>query len=151
MRTKKLIERGLQLRLVCWFASVAVVGLTLQFILLTATMSNLAPDLSTNPAERYEQISSAIQRILALSIVVVLPVSIVVGILTTFRIAGPIFRIRGFLLQLKRGDCPRDIVLRRGDALQDVAQLLNDVTAPLRAWVDEEQAIPNEHPRRAAS
>ena len=61
-----------------------------------------------------------------------LPLTYAVGILTTFRIAGPLYRFETFLNQVLAGEKPERFRLRKGDELQDFADLLNAVTEPLR-------------------
>jgi nitrogen fixation/metabolism regulation signal transduction histidine kinase len=61
-----------------------------------------------------------------------LPLTIAVGILVTFRIAGPVYRLKEFLKSIASGATPEDCRLRKGDELQDLCSLANDATAPLR-------------------
>ena len=61
-----------------------------------------------------------------------LPLVFAVGVLTTFRFAGPVYRFEQFLKNVIAGKAPADCRLRKGDHLQDFCQLLNQATAPLR-------------------
>ena len=61
-----------------------------------------------------------------------LPLTFLVGVLTTFRIAGPVYRFEQFLAAVRRGERPSDFHLRKGDELTDLAALINEATGPLR-------------------
>lgn len=50
----------------------------------------------------------------------------------TFRIYGPMYRFRLFLDGVRRGEHPEPCRLRGNDQFQDVCELLNEVTEPLR-------------------
>jgi len=78
-------------------------------------------------------------RDLAIAFLVFLPLTFFVGILSTFRVAGPLYRFEKFLESLQRGERPPDFRLRKGDELHDLAELLNQATAPMRKG-DEEEA-----------
>ena len=62
----------------------------------------------------------------------VLSTALSVGVLFTFRIAGPVYRFEQFLSAVVRGERPRDFRLRKGDQLTELAALINDATRPLR-------------------
>lgn len=47
------------------------------------------------------------------------------------RICGPIYRIKKSLEAVQQGECPDRIVLRKGDELQDLAELFNEVLEKL--------------------
>jgi hypothetical protein len=70
--------------------------------------------------------------VFVISAAVLLPLTLSVGIVATFRIAGPLHRFETFLRAIANGEKPADCKIRRGDELQEFCTLLNDVTAPLR-------------------
>ena len=61
-----------------------------------------------------------------------LPITATVGILATFRIAGPLNRIEAFLTEVRDGSKPADCIIREGDELRELCDLVNEVTAGLR-------------------
>lgn len=87
-----------------------------------------------------EQVNGLLFRVLGISALVILPLTLVVGILTTFRIAGPIYRFEKFLESVARGERPQACRLRNGDDLVDFCELLNRVTEPLRAPANDAAA-----------
>jgi hypothetical protein len=56
-----------------------------------------------------------------------------IGVLTTFRIAGPLSRLETHLRSIVQGEEPGPLRLRGGDELQGVAELLNRALEVTRA------------------
>lgn len=80
----------------------------------------------------------------AIALGVALALIIVVGYVNlrmTHRVAGPLYRIRRDVHQVRDGDLTLRIALRRGDELQDLAQALNEMLEVLqRAALDAKAA-----------
>ena len=131
-RRKKLVQPGLQLTVCLWTLCLVAAALTMQFIFTARAFSRIAVDLPGNPEEHFNRFVSEAFHILAVSVGVVLPLTCLVGVLATFRLVGPIARMKGFLVAIQRGERPPDIQLRKGDQLREFCGLLNDVTGPLR-------------------
>ena len=74
------------------------------------------------------------------SFAVVMPLSFAVGVLITFRVAGPVYRLERFLSEVLRGEKPADCRLRKGDELHELCALMNRATAGLRARADGSDA-----------
>lgn len=132
-RLKKLVQPRLQLKLSLWFVCVVATALVTQFVFLARAISQISLQPSGDPSVYFDRFVSEAVGILAISLGVVLPLTLLVGVLATFRIAGPIHRMRAFLAAVQRGEHPPDIRLRKDDELQDLAAALNDVTRRLRA------------------
>ena len=88
-------------------------------------------------------------RLVFISAAVFLPLTLMVGVLSTFRIAGPLYRFEKFLLAVQNGENPGDFTLRSGDELKDLAALINSSTRPLRREGTEESTTDSDD--RAAS
>mgnify|MGYP005703992283 CR=1 FL=1 len=93
-----------------------------------------------------EAMDGLLIKVVLTSFVMFLPLVYAVGILTTFRFAGPIYRFEMFLGQVRRGENPADCRLRKGDHLKDFCELLNDVTRPLREEQEPETSLTEPHP-----
>ena len=138
LRLNKLVDRGLQLRMVMWFALTGTLSVGLQFMMTVNAMSELALEAQASPADAYNAAAGAAVRVLVTTLAISLPVITTVGVLVSFRVTGPLHRLRGFLQQIARGEHPGDVRLRKGDELQDFARLLNDATRPLRGTAQDE-------------
>jgi len=131
-RRQKLIQPKLQLRLALTFLGVGLIGLILQFILFAATISALAAELPQDGPLLMERIPSYTLAVLGISMCVLFPLTITVGILATFRIAGPLYRFEQHLKAIARGEEPGECHIRTGDQLQDFCVTLNAALNALR-------------------
>lgn len=145
-RRIKLIQPRLQLRLIGAFVGMSALALSLQFLIFTSSMTELASELPEDGAVLVERVPAHLQQILLVSFLIFLPLIFCVGVLVTFRIAGPLYRFEVYLKQVIRGERPADCRLRSGDELHGLCELINQATAPLR--VQESADVPRD---RAAS
>ena len=141
-RTKKLVDSRFQLKLASYFVGIVLVALLLQFVLFASAVSGTAAAFSEVSDGLYSEFRDDLFRSLLFSVVVVLPLTLGVGVLVTFRVAGPIHRFGAFLRQVADGEAPIDCKLREGDELQELCELLNTATAPLRRAADGERERP---------
>jgi hypothetical protein len=132
LRTKKLIEPRLQLSFAILFAGLSGLGIIVQLLVLHSSMSKLAALLPNDRLLVMTQVPRLLSESLFLTFALLFPLTILVGILMTFRIVGPLYRFRVFLSEVIAGKRPADCVIRKGDELQDFCQMLNLATAPLR-------------------
>jgi signal peptidase II len=85
--------------------------------------------------------------ILLVSFGMLLPLTIAVGILVTFRIAGPIYRFESYIKSVLRGEEVGPCRIRMGDEFQELCELLNQVTAALREQRANDERRTLEHER----
>jgi len=132
-RRVKLIQPRLQLTLVGWFLAMSVLGLMLQFALLGAFLTRFAASLPDDGGRLADQGLGMLLGALGITLVLVVPLTIGVGILTTFKIAGPIYRFERYFEELARGEWNGPCRIRKGDALQETCDKLNAAVEALRA------------------
>lgn len=138
-RSVRLIQPRLQLKLVLTFLGMAMLAMTLQFLLLAASLVALAGDLPNDGVAMQQELPERLLWIIGLSFGVCLPLIFCVGVVITFRIAGPLYRFEKFLESVRKGEKPADCRLRKGDELQGLCTLINAATAPLRRTEGESQ------------
>jgi hypothetical protein len=131
-RTLKLILPRLQLRLILVFLCTAASALLLQYLLLMETLADFAADLPHDGLLLLDGLGELLTRILVASFLVLLPLTFLVGILATHRFAGPIYKLQNYLHRVAQGERLPDCQLRKGDELQDLCDLVNRATAPVR-------------------
>lgn len=131
-RRKKLVKPRLQLKLTLIFVGLSALSLLLQFVLFQSALTNVALALPNDSSLLVGMSTALLNKVLLTSFLLFLPLTFLVGILTTFRIAGPVYRFEAFLEAVRRGDRPPNFRLRKGDELVDLADLINEATAPLR-------------------
>jgi hypothetical protein len=146
-RRIKLILPALQMRLIGFAGAVAALALGLQYVLFSRLLGELAASLPRENVPVLEKGSRALLEALLTSALILFPLVLWIGIHSTFRIAGPLYRMKRYLEQVARGERPADCRLRRGDQLQDFCQAINAATRPLRL---ERQSSGDEPQRDAA-
>jgi nitrogen fixation/metabolism regulation signal transduction histidine kinase len=72
-----------------------------------------------------------------LSLSVLVPVTIGVGLVLTHRLAGPIYRFETYLRGIVSGEQNGRCKIRDGDELQEFCELLNDAISKLRTEARE--------------
>lgn len=138
-RRRKLIRPRLQLKLTGIATGVALVALLLQFLLFSRVTATLAARMPNDALYLLELAQRELLWALVTSVCLLLPLSIGVGILSTFRVAGPVYRLERYLQQVADGERPADCRLRDGDELQDLCRLVNEATRPLRVEGDRDR------------
>ena len=130
VRRRKLIKPRLQLKLTGLFVGLSALSLLLQLVLVTNRLTHVALELPNDSDILLGLSNSVLFEVLAGSLLVFLPLTLMIGVLATFRIAGPLYRIEAFLDSVEAGECPPDFRLRKNDELQDLAAQLVRVTRP---------------------
>lgn len=143
-RKTKLVKPRLQLKLVLTFVGITAFTLSVQLIFLASRLTKVSPVLPEDGALLMTLMPSILADTALLSYGILLPLTMAVGILVVFRVAGPIYRFEKFLDGVKHGTQTADCRIRDGDELQDFCTLLNEVTSPLRGDTQEETLEPDE-------
>jgi len=131
-RRIRIIRPRLQLKLTLTFVGLTLLALMLQFIVFLRTMTGLAVSLPSDHNVLMDAVPEVLVQSLLLTFCVVVPLIFLVGVLLTFRIAGPVYRFEMYLKQILRGENPGECRLRQGDELNELCDLINQVTLPLR-------------------
>ncbi len=131
-RKQKLIDPKLQKRFALLFLSTAAAAVLLQVTVLYFVLDRVAASMPSAG----EQLAGRIPHIVAASglitFALLVPVTLGLGIRSMFRIVGPVYRFREFLTEVAAGNRTEGCQIRAGDEFQDVCELLNEVTEPLR-------------------
>lgn len=139
-RRIKIIRPRLQMKLTLTFVGLTLLALMLQFMVFLRTMTSIAVSLPSDHDVLMDAIPEVLIQSLLLTFCVVVPLIFLVGVLLTFRIAGPVYRFETYMKQLLRGENPGECRLRKGDELTELCGLINQVTQPMRAKLEEQQA-----------
>jgi hypothetical protein len=138
-RRKKLIDPALQLRLTGTFVALSALALLLQYLLFANVLAQAAAEMPDGGSLLAARTGRLLLETLATSALVVLPLIAAVGVLTTFKVAGPLYRFRVYLIQVRRGEDPGPCRIRKTDALQELAVLITETTEPLRSAARERE------------
>lgn len=124
-RKQKLPQPRFQLRLIGAIAVICALTLVVHTILVGWQVMSLAGTLPSGGGHVAEALPSLLFRALGLSLVMVLPALLLIGVHLTFRIAGPLFRFERHLEQVAAGETTAPCAIRESDDLQDFCNLLN--------------------------
>ena len=151
-RRIKLIKPRLQLKLVGIFVGLSMLGFVLQALLTSLFLSETAATMPEGGPYLMALLPGLPLEILLVSFGLFLPLTIAVGIVVTFRIAGPVYRFEQYLSQVARGEDVGPCRLRKGDELQELCDVINRAVEPMRAAAggeDQESDAEREPLRRA--
>jgi len=157
-RRKKLINSRLQLHLVAIFSCLACFAALFQVLILNRSILKLAERSGDSGSRLAAEIPTLLFGNLAITLAVLLPLMLVVGVLVTHRIAGPVYRFEQHLGAIARGEDPGVCRIREGDELQELCQIINQAVERLKAdggrgedAVAEEAAAASDESERQAA
>ena len=131
-RRIKLILPTMQLRLIGYFAGASLLSLGLQYLLFSQAMSSLASELPRDGVFVLERLPRILAGVFLTSAALIFPVIAWIGLQTTFRFAGPLYRFERYLREVVEEGQTEACNLRRGDQLQQLCRLMNEATRAQR-------------------
>lgn len=131
-RRIKLINPKLQLKMVGVFVGLSALGFLLQSLHVGLRLSELSASMPEGGSYLMAVMPELPLEILLVSFGMLLPLTIAVGILVTFRIAGPAYRFEKYLKAVIRGEEVGPCRIRKGDEFQELCELINQATAATR-------------------
>jgi len=149
-RRIKLIKPRLQLKLIAVFVGLSGLGFLLQSLHVGLRLSELAANVPEGGPYLMAVMPELPLEILAVSFGMLMPLIVAVGILITFRIAGPIHRFEDYLRRVIAGEQVSPCKLRDGDNLLELCDLINQATESLRLKNANEGVGEQEEEPRAA-
>jgi hypothetical protein len=132
-RRIKLIKPRLQLKLVGVFVGLSALGFLLQSLHVGLRLSELASHVPEGGSYLMAMLPALPLEILLVSFGMLLPLTVAVGVMVTFRIAGPVYRFEQYLKAVVRGEELGPCRIRKGDEFQELCELINEATASTRA------------------
>ena len=124
-RRIKLIQPRFQLKLIGSFLGISALALLLQFLVLGKHLSELALSMPDGGVYLNSVKTRMLMETLAFSFGVLLPLTICVGVLVTFRIAGPLHAFEQYFKRIANGEQVGHMSLRKNDQLQDLCENVN--------------------------
>jgi len=131
-RKKKLIEPRIQKRFVLIFLSTTALAMLVQALVVSHLLLRVADRLPNDGVELKAELLGTLTSSLTFTLLLLTPLTLAVGIASTHKIVGPLYRFRLYLTQLAAGERPQPCRIREDDELQDLCALLNRATEPLR-------------------
>jgi len=124
-RRIKLIKPRLQLKLIGVFMGLSGLSFLLQILVLGRRLSEMSMMLPNDGAYLHTLTPGLLTDVLLFSFGLLLPLTFAVGVVVTFRIAGPVYRFEQYLGAVRRGEATEPCRIRRGDELQDLCDEIN--------------------------
>jgi hypothetical protein len=147
-RRKKFVKPEIQWSWISMTLLTVAVSAIAQAMIVVYLLSRLATQIPNDGESVLTLMPQYIVLSLGLTVLFLTPLLVLVSVLVSFRIAGPLYRLETYLGQVAAGERPPDCRLRKGDKLQELCRLVNEATAPLRRH-DQAEAL--DEPRREAA
>ena len=139
-RNRKFIEPRIQMKFALAFFTTAGIAIFGQTLLFGFLLDRTARSLENDGSLLRGQLPLILRDGFLLTAVVLVPLTVLVGIWSTFRVVGPLYRFRLFMNAVIAGEQHAPCRIRAGDELHDFCDLLNRVTEPRRAELAEAAA-----------
>lgn len=128
-RRTQLIRPSLQMRLIGSFGAICGLALLTQALVLGALLNRVAATLPSDAPVLARSIPTLLLSAVGLSVALVLPALLLIGVRVTFRVAGPLYRMERHLAAVARGERPGPCSIRRTDHLQEFCLTMNAALA----------------------
>lgn len=121
-------------------ALVFLTGILCSYVVYYTSMLLLGDKLANvYPQGRLISIVNMVNIRILLSLLLITPLVVIIGIYASHKIAGPIYRIEKFLNAMADGDFSMPLTLRKNDELIALANGINRVTESVKAMVRQER------------
>ena len=148
-RLNYLIARRFQFRFVALILAFVFLSAALSSLVVYYTMMVLMGEKLANvyPQGMLLPIINTLNTRIILAVIIVSPLVVFIGILLSFRIVGPLYRISKFLRLSARGDFSSRITVRAKDEFKALADAINDMTDTIKTSIKHQKI----HAEKAAA
>jgi len=136
-RKIRLIKPRLQTKIILNFVCLALVASLAQVIIVSNSLLNIAPEMNEGAAVLRERMPHIMANALTWSLGLLVPFMTGLGVVLTFRVAGPTYRFEQFMKSIARGEDPGVCRIRERDELHELCDAINEAVTVLRengAW-----------------
>ena len=131
-RRRELIWPAFQARLILIFTAVGILGVFVQVLLVDYSLQRILSSLNDVNVEAFLGARDLILGSVVLGFLTVLPLLFGIGILVTFRIAGPVHRFETYLRRIAKGEETGPCTLRERDEFHVLCTRINEAVSYLR-------------------
>lgn len=132
-RKKKLINSRLQLKMIGVFMAISCVACMFQVVMLNRSMMSLAERLPTDGDRLLGFLPSVLMTNVGMTICVLTPLTFLIGLLVTHRVAGPAYNMTRYCEAIARGEDRGPCKVRDDDELKDLCDALNAAIERVRS------------------
>ena len=138
-RRKVFIKKDYQLKFILKFCLILFAGALLStgilFLLSQGTLTSSFQDSRLVVKNTALAIIPAVLITNSITLVMITLTAVIVVLLISHKIAGPMFRFEKYFLEIGEGNLAKKIILRKKDQFTDMSESLNLMTANLRVKV----------------
>ena len=146
MRRNILIDPRLQWKFILSFTCLASAAVVFEAIVVNRMLANLSGTMPEGGDVLRSEMTGILFQGIGYTLVLLVPISVTMGMLATFRVAGPLFAIRRYLRRLAAGEEVGDCRIRERDELHDLCDAVNGAVGALRARLESSDADSSEAP-----
>ena len=146
-RKKQVILPNFQLRLVSKFVGLSLAALLCQFLFMGILLNNVMRGFP-GAEEILPEVPAIVFKTVVFMAALQLPV-LFMGLIMTFRVAGPIYRFEAYLLSLARGDHGGPCKIRDKDEFGFLNDAINEVAAKMDELREQVAETPDGDLRKA--
>jgi hypothetical protein len=132
------------------FLGVAALALLVQTTYLGLLLVELAASMPAGGDFLERVAGDLVLKALVVSMLLLLPLTALVGVHMTFRVAGPLYRFHQYMRSVAAGDDPGPCRLRDGDEFQELCDLINAGLERTRRDAHDQALRDGMHRNRAA-
>ncbi len=137
-RRQYIIDQKFQWR----FVRRLIIPLVLGVVIITLVDYYFIWSFFTSPTPaRYENMEfislKIVGYLLFYELCIFIPIVVIIGLIISHRVAGPLFQIERILRSIGDGDLSRRIILREKDELKNLAMCINEMTTGLSNKISE--------------
>ena len=147
LRRRKLPQPQFQLRMSGAFAGLCTLAMVVHTLVMGVALLRLSARMEPGGAQLFQALPTLLFTSLLLSMVVVLPCLVFLGVGLLFRVAGPLYRMERHLAEVRDGEWPEPCKIRKGDSLQEFCSLLNQSLEAARQHGHRQALLDAEHQR----
>jgi len=131
------------------FVGLALLAMLLQFLLLGFLLSGAVKEIAAGNGHLAPLMTTIAIKMLAFSFLVLVPMLVVLGVVLTAHVAGPVYRFETYLGSLVRGERPGPCKIRKGDELQSLCDAINELSSKYAQLEEQVSAAePQQAPER---
>lgn len=152
-RRNYLIAKVFQLKYVGWILLFMFVTAALcSYAVYSAGVADLGKKLANvYPQGRFVSIMKTVNLRILFGLLLMTPIVVVIGVLLSHKIAGPLFRIERYVNNMTYGDFSSYIILRKGDELASLADRINQLIKTAKSNIGDHKGVLNKVSRELDS
>jgi len=124
-RKRKLINTELQSKLILTFLTISCITTLFQVVLMNSSLVEVSQHLPRDSRLLLAALPGLLVKNLVITAIFLIPLIFSVGILATFRLAGPLHRFEQYLRDVIDGEAQGPCKIRKNDELQELCHLIN--------------------------